>query len=72
MEVNFNNLRIAIISDYNALVKKVRNTDHFPEEAYDLILPTLQDLRKGIVTLACCYDDESGIVSLADTKILVP
>lgn len=71
MEVDFNNLRRSLIQNYNKLVETVANPDRVPEESYDLIKKNLQHLRNDIVTLACCYDDQAGIVSLADEKILV-
>ena len=71
MEVNFNNLRRSIIQNYNTLVEKASNVDRMPEDAYDEIRACLQDLRENVVILACCYDKEAGIVSLANEKILV-
>jgi hypothetical protein len=71
MEVNFNDLRRSTIHNYNRLVEKASNVDIIPEEAYDEIRSILQDLRENVVFLACCYDKEAGIVSLANEKILV-
>lgn len=71
MEVNFNNLRRSIIANYNNLAEKVLNVDRFPEEEYDKIRPELRALRDDICTLACIYDDERGIITLADEKIIV-
>ena len=71
MEVNFNNLRLSIIQNYNVLVEKASNVDRMPEDAYDEIRTALHDLRENIVILACCYDKEAGIISLANEKILV-
>lgn len=70
MKVDFNNLRRSLIGNYNLLVEKASNCDRMPEEAYDEIRDALEALRINVVTLACCYDKESGIVSLADEKIL--
>jgi hypothetical protein len=72
MQVHFNNLRRTVINDYNELVKKAMNVDNFPEEAYDEIRPYLINLRNSLAILACIYDTEQGIVSLADEIILVP
>lgn len=71
MEVDFNNLRLSIIHNYNELVKKAANVDQMPEEGYDQIRDHLQRLRNDVVILACCYDDNAGFVSLANEKILV-
>lgn len=71
MQVDFNNLRRSLIRNYNALVEKAANVDRFPEEEYDKIKKELQALRLDICTLACIYDHESGIISLADEKILI-
>lgn len=71
MQVDFNNLRRSLIRSYNNLVERAGNVDRFPEEEYDKIREELQALRDDIVILACIYDDESGIISLANEKILV-
>ena len=70
MKVNFNNLRRTLIQDYNALVEKALNVDRVPEEAYDEIKGNLRLMRNGIVVLACIHDEDAGIVSLADEKII--
>lgn len=72
MEVNFNELRKSLIRKYNTLVKKARDVDQMPEEGYDHIIEALQELRNDVVIIACLYDEKSGIVSLANEKILVP
>ena len=71
MKVDFNNLRRKLIASYNGLVNTAANTDRMPEEAYDQIREHLEALRNDIVILACIYDEQSGIVSLANEKILV-
>lgn len=71
MQVDFNNLRRSLIRHYNTLVEKTTNVDRFPEEEYDKIRKELQALHTDLCTLACIYDNESGIISLANEKILV-
>lgn len=71
MEVNFNELRRDIIRDYNNLVKKATNVDKVSEESYEALRANLKAMRDSLVILACCYDDEAGIVSLANEQILV-
>lgn len=71
MKVDFNNLRRHLISSYNGLVTAATNPDLMPEESYDQIREPLHDLRQYILGLACIEDEQSGIVSLANEKILV-
>lgn len=72
MEVDFNSLRKNIIRDFNKLVKQVRNPDLVDEQSYENLQKTLSDLRRGIVVIGCIFDDEHGIISLADEEYLVP
>lgn len=71
MEVDFNSLRQNLINTYNRIVQKASDVDKMPEEGFDLLKKDLNDLRQHIVILACLYDNDAGIHSLANEKILV-
>jgi hypothetical protein len=59
MKVDFDNLRISTIEDFNRLVRVIKNN---PENGYVQIrylTHILEDLRSGLVGIACC-EDENG------------
>lgn len=70
MEKNLNDVRRSVIKDYNKVIEKATNVDRMPEEAYDQIRVSLQNLRESIFLLASISDPAAGITSLSNEKIL--
>jgi hypothetical protein len=68
MEVNFDNLRKKIIANYNSLVTKLNSNKTVSGYIMldpDYIRRDLDNLRSGLITLACIYQEgEDGFKQL--------
>jgi hypothetical protein len=60
MDVNFNNVKINIARDYNALIRALNTNiiDGTVEASVSELRPYLDDLRSGVGGLLACYDDK--------------
>lgn len=64
MKVNFDNLRLNLIKDYNSLVKKLSAAIDGDNEVVineSEIKCELDSMRSLLVTLGCCYAPDAGI-----------
>ena len=65
MEVNFNNLRIKMIRNYNSLIKTLNDAIVTDVDMDRVVAPvndikrTLDNLRDGIVTLGCLFEKDN-------------
>jgi len=73
MEVNFDNLRLVIQSQYNLvlfgvdeLVAKFVEKENPSKEEIDELRNNMNDLRENIETLVCCYGDSEVINNISD------
>lgn len=69
MNVDFNNLRLGIQTNFNAIVSMLKDCSHAyggiemdDNEVFDLQVE-LNDLRDRLATLMCMYTDESNNIA---------
>lgn len=73
MEVDFNNLRISLIGNFNKLTERLNESAKNGEIAIDinLIERHLENLRSDIVTIGCLFDPKLGFNCVLDDQLHV-
>lgn len=79
MKVDFNNLRVQALRDFNSLVEVLN--EHIKNDEVRInvcwLEKHIENLRMEIVTLACCYEDDnpeyrSVIDDVPEVKVFNP